>query len=78
MRAPAASPDVPTPLEETRLSRLSLRARARSPLSACAECKVSAGETTAMHLIIKTSVSKPAAEASAAPDKAPKCNCVIC
>jgi len=42
------------------------------------ECKVVEGETTAMHLIIKSVTAKPESSAAAADDKAPKCSCVIC
>ena len=42
------------------------------------ECKVVDGDTTAMHLIIKTQTAKPEPASSSQDDKAPKCSCVIC
>jgi len=42
------------------------------------EHKVAEGETTAMHLIIKSEVSKPAENAGSSDDKAPKCSCILC
>jgi len=47
-------------------------------IKALRDHKVAEGETTAMHLIIKSEVSKPAESASSSDDKAPKCSCVIC
>jgi len=42
------------------------------------ECKVTEGETTAMHVIVKSQVAKPAETPSSSDDKAPKCGCVVC
>jgi len=42
------------------------------------DCKVAEGETTAMHLIVKTQVSRPADAPSGSDDKVPKCSCLVC
>ena len=40
--------------------------------------KVSDGETTAMHLVVKQPDAKRADAPSASDDKMPKCSCIIC
>jgi len=42
------------------------------------ECKVAEGETTAMHLIIKSQSAKAESAPSGSDDKAPKCSCIVC
>eukprot|EP00321_Phaeocystis_globosa_P001612 CAMPEP_0118817358 /NCGR_PEP_ID=MMETSP1162-20130426/5374_1 /TAXON_ID=33656 /ORGANISM="Phaeocystis Sp, Strain CCMP2710" /LENGTH=106 /DNA_ID=CAMNT_0006747457 /DNA_START=68 /DNA_END=388 /DNA_ORIENTATION=+ len=42
------------------------------------DCRIPEGETTAMHLILKSADAKTSDAPSASDDKTPKCNCVIC
>jgi len=42
------------------------------------DCKVAAGETTAMHIALKTLDAKTSDAPREGDDKTPKCSCVIC
>merc|ERR1712166_85504 len=77
-------PDVPQDFSLTVDSSLTVtqvKEKARSDLpddNTLKDCRIPEGETTAMHLILKSADAKTSDVPSAGDDKTPKCNCVIC